>query len=132
MLPALVAVAIKVTVVPAQIALPGTPDEMVTSGVKTGFTITAEVVLLHPVVASVNVNVTLPDETPVTSPPLVTVAIALSLLVQVPPVVDDKVMPLPTHTDDAAVTTGKGLTVTSTGLVVKLPAQLPSVFETVQ
>jgi hypothetical protein len=44
------------------------------------------VVLLHPVVPSVNVNVTLPSATPVIKPLLSIVAIDGSLLVQVPPV----------------------------------------------
>ena len=58
------------------------------------------------------VNVTFPAETPVTSPALVTVALVASLLVQVPPVVGDNVIVLPTQTDDPALTTGKELTVT--------------------
>ena len=57
-------------------------------------------------------NVTLPVATPVTSPALVTVAFVASLLVQVPPVVGDNVIVLPTQTDDPALTTGKELTVT--------------------
>ena len=58
------------------------------------------------------VNVTLPAATPVTNPALVTVAFVASLLVQVPPVVGDSVIVLPTQTDDPALTTGKELTVT--------------------
>ena len=58
------------------------------------------------------VNVTFPAETPVTSPALVTVALVASLLVQVPPVVGDNVIVLPTQTDDPALTAGKELTVT--------------------
>jgi len=42
---------------------------------------------------------------------LVTVAIALSLLTQVPPVVGDNVALLPTQTDAGAVTTGGAFTV---------------------
>ena len=57
-------------------------------------------------------KVTLPAATPVTSPALVTVALVASLLVQVPPVVGDSVIVLPTQTDDPALTTGKELTVT--------------------
>ena len=58
------------------------------------------------------VNVTLPAATPVTNPALVTVAFVASLLVQVPPVVGDSVIVLPTQTDDPALTTGMELTVT--------------------
>jgi hypothetical protein len=76
------------------------------------FTVTEEVVLLHPVDVSVKVKVAIPAETPVTSPALVTVAIALLLLNQVPPVDGDKLMVLPTHTEDAPVlTVGKAFTV---------------------
>ena len=57
-------------------------------------------------------KVTLPAATPVTNPALVTVALVGSLLVQVPPVVGDKVIVLPKQTDDPALTTGKALTVT--------------------
>ena len=58
------------------------------------------------------VNVTFPATTPVTNPALVTVAFVASLLVQVPPVVGDSVIVLPTQTDDPALTAGKALTVT--------------------
>ena len=57
-------------------------------------------------------KVTLPAATPVTNPALVTVALVRSLLVQVPPVVGDKVIVLPMQTDDPALTAGKALTVT--------------------
>ena len=57
------------------------------------------------------VNVTLPVATPVTSPALVTVALVRSLLVQVPPVIGNNVIVLPTQTDDPALTAGKALTV---------------------
>jgi len=80
--------------------------------VASGLTVTEEVVLLHPVVVWVKVNVTVPADTPVTTPPLVTVAIAVLLLVHVPPVVGDKVIVLPIHTDEGAVTTGFAFTVT--------------------
>ena len=56
-------------------------------------------------------KVTLPAETPVTKPALETVAFVASLLIHVPPVVGDKVIVLPMHTDDPALTTGKALTV---------------------
>ena len=58
------------------------------------------------------VNVMLPAATPVTNPALVTVALVASLLVQAPPVVGDKVIVLPTQTDDPALTAGSALTVT--------------------
>ena len=100
------------------------------------FTVTDDVVLLHPVAVSVNVNVTLPADTPVTTPPLVIVAIALLLLIHVPPVVGDNVTVLPTQTDAGAVTTGFALTVTdevvllqfvdvSVNVNVALPADTP-------
>jgi hypothetical protein len=76
------------------------------------FTVTDEVVLLHPEANSVNVKVTLPLATPVTKPALVTVAFVMSLLTQEPPEVGDKVIVLPTQTEDAAETTGAALTVT--------------------
>ena len=60
------------------------------------------------------VNVTLPAATPVANPALVTVALVGSLLVQVPPVVGDSVMVLPTQTEDPALTAGSALTVTVT------------------
>src|SRR5437762_12843928 len=82
-------------------------------------TVTDEVVLLHPVVPSVNVNVTLHAALPISTPALVTVAIAISLLVHVPPLVGDSVAVLPTHTDAGAVTFGFALTVTDE--VVLLP-----------
>ena len=80
--------------------------------VGSALTVTDEVVLLHPVVPSVNVNVTLPADTPVITPALVTVAMAVLLLVHVPPLVGDSVAVLPTHTDAGAVTVGFALTVT--------------------
>jgi uncharacterized protein (DUF362 family) len=49
------------------------------------------------VVLLVNVNVAVPPLTPVTTPPLVTVATALLLLAQVPPVVGLSVVVEPTH-----------------------------------
>lgn len=52
---------------------------------------------IHPVTASVNVNVAVPADTPVTTPALVTIATAGLLLTQVPPVVGDKVVVLPTQ-----------------------------------
>lgn len=86
--------------------------EVVTEGGE--LTVTEEVVLLHPVLLDVNVNATVPDDTPVTTPAFVTVAIVASPLVQVPPVVGDKVIELPTHSvDDGILTVGKAFTVTA-------------------
>ena len=60
-----------------------------------------------------NVNVTLPAATPVTTPAFVTVANEVLLLAHVPPVVGVSVIVLPAHIDDTgALTTGSGLTVT--------------------
>jgi hypothetical protein len=89
------------------------------------FTVKEVVVLLHPVVVSVNVNVTMPAAKPVTTPVLSTVAIAGLLLTHVPPVVGDKVPVLPTHNDAGAVTNGKSFTVTTD--VVLLQFVIPSV-----
>ena len=77
------------------------------------FTVTVEVVLIHPVDVCVKVKVTVPADTPVITPAFVTVALALLLLVQVPPVVGDNVAVLPIHTVAGAVTTGKAFTVTA-------------------
>jgi hypothetical protein len=68
------------------------------------FTVTAEVVALHPEVASVKVKVTLPAATPVAVLPL-TVALLGSSLTQVPPVAGDKVILLPIQTEEAEVLT---------------------------
>ena len=99
------------------------PTQTDAGAVTTGkaLTVTDEVVLLHPVAVDVNVNVAVPALTPVMTPALVTVAIALSLLVQVPPVVGDNVAVLPTQTDAGAVTTGKAFTVTFTLAVAVSP-----------
>jgi len=87
-----------------------TDDGAVTTGF--ALTVTEVVVLLQPVAVFVKVKLAVPADTPVTTPALVTVAIALLLLVHVPPVTGDKVIVLPTHTDDDAETTGFALTVT--------------------
>ena len=47
-------------------------------------------------------------------------AIELLLLAQVPPVVGDKVMVEPTHTEDPAVTVGKAFTVTEDVVLLQL------------
>ena len=61
----------------------------------------------------VNVNVALPAETPVTTPPFVTVATAPLLLAHVPPVVGDNVVVPFTQMDELPVilTTGNALIV---------------------
>ena len=69
------------------------------------------VVLLQPVVPSVKVKVTLPAETPVTTPALVTVAMAGLLLTHVPPAAGVTLVVKPTHTEAGAVTIGRALTV---------------------
>jgi hypothetical protein len=77
------------------------------------FIVTIEVVLLQPVAEEVKVNVALPEATPVTTPKLLIVAFVISLLVQVPPVIGDKVMLLPTQTDAPAETIGNAFIITS-------------------
>jgi hypothetical protein len=74
------------------------------------FTIIAVVVLLQLVVASVKVNVTFPGATPVMTPALVTVAMVLSLLVHVPPVLGDRNAALPTQRFAGADKVGSGFT----------------------
>jgi hypothetical protein len=68
----------------------------------------------HPVTASVKVKVAVPADTPVTRPALVTVATAGLLLTQVPPVVGDKVVVLPTQmlVEPVMLTEGAAFTVT--------------------
>lgn len=68
----------------------------------------------QPVVVLVKVKVAVPAETPVTTPPDVTVATAGLLLAQVPPLVGDKVVVLPAQILVAPVmlTVGRALTVT--------------------
>jgi hypothetical protein len=77
-----------------------------------GFTVTAVVVLLQPVDVRVYVNVTVPSDTPVTTPAFVTVATAGLLLTQVPSVEGVKLIVLPTQTAAGAVTIGSAFTVT--------------------
>jgi hypothetical protein len=89
------------------------PAEVLTTGF--GFTVTADVVFLHPVLVWVNVNVTLPEAVAgaETTPALVTVAIAVLLLAHVPPVVGVSVIEVPPHIDDTgALTAGSAFTVT--------------------
>jgi hypothetical protein len=81
---------------------------------------TDEVVALQPVIELVKVNVAVPADIPVTTPALVTEAINGLLLIQVPPVVGDKVIVLPTFTEAGAETTGKGLMVATTAVLAEV------------
>ena len=81
---------------------------------------TKEVTALQPVVELIKLKFTLPVETPVTIPALVTVALLLLLLDHVPPVVGDKVIVLPTQTEGPELTTGKALTVTAEVVALQL------------
>jgi len=74
------------------------------------------VVALQPVIVLVKVNVAVPADSPVTTPVFVTEAINGLLLVQVPPVVGDKVIVLPTFTETGAETIGIALTVATTAV----------------
>jgi hypothetical protein len=83
----------KVVVAPAQIVV---EPVILTTGI--ALIVTAVVGAdTQPVVPSVNVNVAMPADTPVTTPAFVTVATAGVLLVQVPPVEGDKVVVAPTQ-----------------------------------
>ena len=89
-------------------------DNPVNVTVGIGFTVTVEVGIdAQPVIELVKVNVTVPAETPVTTPALVTVATDGLLLVQVPPEVGDKVVVNPSQMllDPVMLTTGRALTV---------------------
>ena len=70
---------------------------------------------VHPVALLAKVKVTVPEPTPETTPALVTVATAGLLLVQVPPLVGDKVVvdPIQMVDDPVTETTGKPFTVTA-------------------
>lgn len=101
-----------------------------TAEVGLGFIVTEVVVLLQPDKVSVKVNVTLPAAIPVTRPALVMVAMVLSLLLQVPPVVGDNVMVAPTQSDVAGrLRLGKGFTVT-VAFPFRLILQVPLFTET--
>jgi hypothetical protein len=65
----------------------------------------------QPVDVLVKVNVALPAATPVTTPALVTVAIAVLLLTHVPPVVGESVVVVPTHIVVAPVMLTVGLAI---------------------
>jgi hypothetical protein len=84
------------------------------------FTVNTLVVVLQLVVLLVNVNDTLPGARPVITPPFVTVAIVLSLLVHVPPVFGDNVAVVPTQIEAGAFTTGNALTVTTDVVLMQL------------
>ena len=87
-----------------------------TLNVGNGFTVIlpADAVLEQPVVVFVKVIFAVPRSTPVTTPPLVTVATVPSLLDQLPPVDGVKFKVSPTHTLPlfGTVTVGVGFTVT--------------------
>ena len=85
------------------------------------FTVTAEVVLVQPVAVNVKVNVAEPDATPVTRPAFVTVAAPVLLLTQVPPVLGDNVVVLPTQIVVLPVilTVGNAFTVTAEVVLVQ-------------
>lgn len=85
-------------------------------------TVKVPVVLLQPVVESVNVNVAAPGLTVVTLPALSIVAIAGSLLTQVPPVVGVNCVVLPIQTDDAPPKSGRALIVTFSDTELLQPA----------
>ena len=91
-------------------------------------TVTVEVVALQPVIELVNMKVAVPADIPVTTPALVTEAINGLLLIQVPPVLGDKVIVLPTATETGAETTGKGLIVATTAVLTAVvhPPELAS------
>jgi hypothetical protein len=80
------------------------------------FTVTAGVgAETQPVTEFVKVKVALPEAIPVTTPALVTVATDGSLLVQLPPLVGDKVVVAPTQMllEPVMLTVGKALMVTA-------------------
>jgi hypothetical protein len=83
-------------------------------------TVTVKESDIQPVAVSVNANFAVPAATPVTTPPLLTVATAPLLLAQVPPVVGDRVVVAPIHTAGVPVTDTVGLGLTTTGEVVEV------------
>ena len=108
----------KVVVLPTQIVeLP----VILTGG--NALIVIAEVVLVHPVEVNAKVKVAEPAATPVTTPPLDTIAIPVLLLAQVPPVVGESVVEPPTHIAELPVmlTVGNGFTVKEEGLVAVPP-----------
>jgi len=92
---------------------------------KAGTSLTVkDLVAAQPVLVSVNVKVTVPALTPVTTPALVTVATALLLLAQVPPVFGVTLAVLPTQTSVAPPVTGAPGTVVITTFVLEGEVQL--------
>src|SRR5258707_1039088 len=90
--------------------------------------VTADVVLLQVVVVLVNVNVTLPAATPVTTPALVTVASEALLLTQVPPLTGLNVIADPIHKlEDGALTVGNALIVTADVVLLQVVVVLVKV-----
>src|SRR5258706_5225247 len=90
--------------------------------------VTADVVLLQVVVVLVNVKVTLPAATPVTTPALVTVATEGLLLTQVPPLVGLNVIADPTHKlEDGTLTVGSALIVTADVVLLQVVVVLVNV-----
>jgi hypothetical protein len=85
-----------------------------------GLIVTADVVLLQVVDVLVKVNVTLPAETPVTTPvPATTVATPGVLLTHVPPLFGVKFIELPIHRfAEGVLTTGNAFTVATTDVRV--------------
>ena len=67
----------------------------------------------HDVVELVKVKLTVPAETPVTTPELDTVAIELLELVHIPPLLGDSVVVSPSHIEASPVTDTSGLDNTS-------------------
>jgi hypothetical protein len=85
----------------------------------------------HKVVLFVKIKVAVPALTPVTTPAFVTVAIAVLLLVHVPPVVGDNCVVEPAHivVEPVIVTVGRDVIVAITGVldaVVQVPYVTPT------
>jgi hypothetical protein len=72
------------------------------------------VVVLHPVVDEVNVNVELPTDNPVTRPALLTEATRGLLLTQIPPVVGDREVVVPISMVEFPVISNTGRALTTT------------------
>jgi hypothetical protein len=102
-----------------------TSPEPGTVTVGNAFTVTVpeDELLEQPVVVLVNVISAEPPATPVTTPALVIVAVPVALLDQVPPVVGDNVIVLPTHTVPVPGTVTVGAAVTATEVELELDVQ---------
>lgn len=87
-----------------------------TTGVAGRLTV-IDLVLTQPVAVFVKVKVTVPFSIPVTNPALVTVAIEVLLLVQVPPEAGVTLVVPPLHTAPGPPNTGKAFTVNDTVLL---------------